>query len=223
MAGFNAFLLYFRILCVAVQLEIGGELGELFTVEFIFLTALVVFQTVTMILRLPVVLQNRADRSRNNASCTWTFTDEGFSSDFSDRNGATHTDFNYGSLKYAAEHDKYFRLQFSREKAFIMKSDLAEGTAADLRVLLRGKLGDKFRVRNDGAIRAVMGAVIATVIVGILLVPTKVERRLVSYHSALYRVTKRNTDGIYNVSSVRLLWFEVYDNALVPDWEPHSI
>ncbi|MDE7195369.1 MAG: hypothetical protein K2O14_15575, partial [Oscillospiraceae bacterium] len=61
------------------------------------------------------------------ASCTCTFTDEGFSIYFSDRNGATHTDFNYGSLKYAAEHDKYFRLQFSREKAFIMKGDLRSG------------------------------------------------------------------------------------------------
>lgn len=139
-----AYLVY--IVCYLYDLWFFGLLGRMargIWFYFVLLCAFVVARS--MIFSIPSVRAWRVKRKK--VSITFTVSDEGIQADtFDGKMNSSHS-VPFGSVKRTEEKDKYFTISYvsGRQKEYLLKSDITEGSVEELRQIFAGNLGDRFK------------------------------------------------------------------------------
>ena len=139
-----AYLAY--IICYLYELWFFGFLGRMAREIWFYLVLLCAFIVVrSMIFSIPSVRAWRAKRKKLRIS--FTISGEGIKVDtFNGKMDYSHS-FPFSSIKEAEEKEKYFTISYIsiRQKEYLLKTDITEGSVEELRQILTDNLGDKFK------------------------------------------------------------------------------
>ena len=134
-----------RSLRVLMGVALRGNLGKLFGMKSFWIWLIFFGILLTAItLKLPSVTKRIRDRNSPNAYVKWTFTAEGFGSDFSKDGAVSHTDYDYDHVVFAKRRKGYYELKIAQANyVCVLTESFIQGTAEEFEILLREKLGNR--------------------------------------------------------------------------------